>query len=302
MVPSDRNGTRGTSALNGVNLHGSPLFVLEFHAIPGQTGTVLHTVPQTPIAQFLLALLGSLGLVLVLFGCFAVVYRRHIRKLRLSDPSFGLHRPPSRRGEPMVLSQPARWIAIRSSNTNHLRNLFGLNSLPPIPWSEALNRSHERTLFVSPPVQGWTLVIGGSLPDPADDVDSCFRLLVSLSQEIGEVQFFAADRVLNHHSWARLREGRVLRAYAWSGVTEWNQGSPTADERLLGMQFRGYGEESLPTDYGEVSPEQINTERILLLARRWSLDPMIASEMILQQEHWASSDDDDRDATQPGKA
>lgn len=259
-------------------------------------------MPQSPIAQFLLALLGSLGLVLLLFGCFAVVYRRHVRKLRLADPSLSLRRLPTLRGDPVVIPQPVRWIAIRSSNTTHLRTLFGLNSEPATPWSEALNRSSEPSLFISPPVQGWTLVIGGSLPDPSDDVDSCFRVLVSLSREIGEVQYFAADRVLNHHSWAKLRDGRVLRAYAWSGVTEWNQGKPTADERLLGMQFREYGEDTFPTDYGEVSPEQINTERILLLARRWSVDPMVASEMILQQEHWASSDDDDRDTTQPGKA
>jgi hypothetical protein len=259
-------------------------------------------VPQSPIAQFLLALLGSLGLVLTLFGCFATVYRRHIRNLRLADPSLGILPPATHHRETVSLPQPARWIAVRSSNTTHLRTLLGLDSESFTPWSEALNRSNERRLFLSPPVQGWTLIIGGSLPDPSEDVDRCFRLLVSLSREIGEVQFFAADRVFNHHSWAKLKEGRVLRAYAWSGVTEWTQGNPTADERLLGMQFREYGEESKPTDYGEVSPEQINTERILLLARRWSLDPIMASEMILQQEHWASSDDDDRDSTHPGRS
>src|SRR6185503_12168685 len=113
---------------------------------------------------------------------------------------------------------------------------------------------------------------------PASDVDAAFHFLTRLSREVGEVQFFSADRVLNFHSWIRVREGRVIRAYAWADGTIWNEGRVSLDERLLGLRSRAYAEEVEPLAYGETSPDQINCERVVLLARRWSLDPIAASE------------------------
>ena len=80
----------------------------------------------------------------------------------------------------------------------------------------------------------------------------------------------------------------VVRAYAWAGTTEWNEGRATLDELLLGMRVRQYGEDPRVHELGDVPPEQVNCERVPLLARRWSIDPVAASEMILQQEHLAS--------------
>lgn len=249
-------------------------------------------MPQTPIAQFLLGLLGSLGLVLALFCCFAIAYRRHLKGLKPSERRL-LPRPFSKgHTHPVSFAQPPCWMAVRTTNSSHLRALFGLDLESSPSWSEALSRCHELMLFVSPPVEGWSLVIGGALPDPVEDVDRCYRLLVSLSKEIGEVQFFAADRILNHHTWARIKDGRVQRAYSWVGTTEWNEGKLTADERLLGLRPRDYGEEPADVEYGVVTQEQIHTERVPLLARRWSVDLMAASEIIIHQETMASSDEE----------
>lgn len=221
--------------------------------------------------------------------------------MRPSDRASSL---PERRAS-IPYPPPARWVAVRSSNTLLLKALLRVEADPPIAWSEALSRSRETKLFVSPSVENWTLVIGNALPDPVEDIDRCYHFLTSLSREIGEVQFFAMDRVLNFHTWARLRDGRVVRGYSWSADVRWNEGRITMDERLLGLRARPYAEPPEPVAYGEVSPEQTNTERILLLARRWSLDPVAASEIIIHQEQWASSDDDrnrdgdpDRDSLQ----
>ena len=158
----------------------------------------------------------------------------------------------------------------------------------PQPWSEALMRCRDKMLFVSPPVEGWTLIVGGAIPDPSDDVDACYHFLTRLSRDIGEVQFFAADRVLNHHAWVRVRDGHVVRGYAWSGETLWNEGRITLDERFLGLQVHDYAEDIQPVRYDEAPAEQTNAERVVLLARRWGIDPIEASEIILQVEHLAS--------------
>ena len=130
------------------------------------------------------------------------------------------------------------------------------------------------------------------LPDPAADVDVAYRFLTRLSRSIGEVHFYSADRVLNFHSWARLDSGRVTRAYAWAGETLWNEGRSTLEERLLGMRCRAYAEDPPATRFGEVPSELHNTERVVLLARRWSIDPMAAIEILLQQEAVGSEEDE----------
>ena len=61
-----------------------------------------------------------------------------------------------------------------------------------------------------------------------------------LSRKLGHVQFFSANRVLNHHSWALLDQGEVFRAYAWAGETLGNQGPLTAAEKDGFVSPRGY--------------------------------------------------------------
>jgi len=243
-------------------------------------------------------ILGSFGLVLAIGTCFAIAYRRHLRLLRNSIRSTDSSATAPDRRASIPYPPPTRWVAVRSSNTVLLKALLRIEADAPATWSEALSRCREFALFVSPPVENWSLIIGNAVPDPVEDIDRCYRFLTSLSREIGDVQFFALDRVLNFHTWARLQEGRVIRAYSWSADVRWNEGGITLDERLLGLRTRPYAEAPEPVAYGEVSPEQTNTERLLLLARRWSIDPMVASEMIVHQEQLAASEDDrnqDRD-------
>ena len=75
------------------------------------------------------------------------------------------------------------------------------------------------------------------MPDPAVDVDACFRFVVDLSRKLGQVQFFSASRILHHHAWVRVEGGRVVRAYAWAGETLWSQGLRTPAEKELGMSL-----------------------------------------------------------------
>jgi hypothetical protein len=244
--------------------------------------------------SLVVGLLVSLGCVLGLAFAFFVIYRHHLRRLRRAARALSVEEAGSskQRRRPFAFQMPARWMAIRSSNTHLVRELLGVSEEVAVPWSEALSRSREAFLFVSGPVDGWTLVVGGRLPDPVQDVDALFRLLNRLSRELGEVHFYSADRVLQFHTWARLDDGRVSRAYSWAGETLWNEGRLTLEERLLGFRCRAYCEQPESVRYGDTAPEVHNTERVVLLARRWSLDPVTASEHLLQQEAVQSPGDD----------
>jgi len=221
-----------------------------------------------------------LVLALVLFGSGIVLgamymVMRYNRQARLPARRLPRDREACReRRNPMLLfTAPSRWLAIRSTNPQAVQAALGLQKPKPCSWEEGLTAAHEQKLFISPPVAGWILVMGSTLPEPGDDVDRTYRFLLELSRKLGHVQFFSVSRAVNHHAWVQAEDGAVLRAYAWAGRTLWNQGRMTRAETDLSLKCHAYGDGEDRVDYGRVDPAALNTERLPLLAARWSLDP-----------------------------
>lgn len=191
-------------------------------------------------------------------------------RFRASWTSERSRRPP-RRGQHFHARRPTVWLAIRSRDSDEVFRALALSDQTPCSWLEAIHG--WKGVVISPPIRGWVLVVGTAVPDPAADVDACFRFLLELSRKLGHVQFFQADRVLFHHAWARLEAGRVVRAYAWAGATLWHQGFKSVAETSLGVKCFAYGEESNSARFGVADLLAANVEKVPLLAARWSLDP-----------------------------
>jgi hypothetical protein len=170
-----------------------------------------------------------------------------------------------------LFEQPCRWLAIKGHNPADVQAALHLNAPMPCSWEEGLIEAREHKLFISPRISGWILVVGSSLPDPTEDVDACFHFLTNLSRKLGHIQFFSANRVLNHHAWALIDKGRVFRAYAWAGETIWNQGQMTAAEKDLKLTCFDYGIASV--GFEQKDSLMLNTDRVPVLASRWSVDP-----------------------------
>lgn len=234
-------------------------------------------------------LLASLGVVLGFVAVAVAVYRRNLALLR-RPRLLALDGSSGRRPSPWPA--PRRWLAARTTNTALVAETVGAKPGGPCVWSDALARAQQRFLFVSAPVDGWTLVIGGGLPDASADPDRLYHFLRRVSGALGEVCYFSTDRVLNYHSWARLERGWVRRAYAWGGEALWNEGPVTPDEHELGLRCRSYGEAAETPGFGETSAEQQNAERVSILARLWSVDLALATELLLQQEAVEQGGDD----------
>jgi hypothetical protein len=195
-----------------------------------------------------------------------------------------------RRYQPTVFDQPCRWLVIRSSNLGAVQAAFDLHNPTPCSWVEGISQLSQHNLFIAPPINGWILVIGQGLPDPAEDVDDCYRFIVRLSREFGHVQFYVANRAVNHHAWVRAEEGWVRRAYAWAGETVWNQGQRAQAEIDLGLKCFDYGES--PLELGLVSGDthHANAEKVLFLASRWSFDPTSIDETMQPAAQGISGD------------
>ncbi|MEW6158180.1 MAG: hypothetical protein AB1813_12150 [Verrucomicrobiota bacterium] len=194
------------------------------------------------------------------------------------------------RYQPTIFDFPCRWLAIKSTNLSAVQSALGLHNPKPCSWCDGLSSLEDHKLFLSPPVQGWILAIGNGLPDPGEDIDDCYRLIVKLSRELGQVQFFSTNRIVNYHGWVRAERGRIVRAYAWAGETLWNQGTPTAAETDLGMRCFDYGERAEILSINQVDSNLSNSEKVSALAARWSIDPTTLDETVFSSGQGIAGD------------
>ncbi len=182
--------------------------------------------------------------------------------------------------ETIFAQRPLTWVAVRTHSMEEVQTALRLNNPTPCNCYQGL--TGDLGLFIAPPIHGWILITGSGLPDPADDVDACFRFLIELSRKLGQVQYFNANPALNHHAWVRTDNGRVIRAYAWAGRTLWNQGVKTQAESELGMRCYHYCETPHASFLDPVESPIANTEKVPLLAAAWSIDPATIDEQTLE--------------------
>ena len=241
--------------------HGSS--ILEVPAAPA--GGVSASRPDDLVAALLIAMVTA---IIVCIGMLRWIARRELLRRADRQNTFGEPRLSA-----SVFETPSRWLAVRSQNPQAVQAALGVQHPRACVWSDALATPFEPRLFISPPVNGWIVVMGCDLPDPSDDIDECFKFLTGLSHKLGEVQFFSRNRAVSHHGWARLSGGKVLRAYAWAGETLWNQGLVTRAEYDLKLRSLDYAQTAEAFGLAERELLALNTERVVRLAATWSIDP-----------------------------
>ena len=231
-------------------------------------------IPVLLLALFLVSVLAGTSMMLL-------VLRWRRKQHEAAEPVSASFKESLLLGTAM-LTRPTTWLAVRSRNVHAVQIALNLHNVQPCTWLEGL--TGDEKLFVAPPVKGWVLIIGSGLPDPADDVDACFRFLTGLSRKLGQVQFFKANRVLGHHAWVQAEYGRVVRGYAWAGKTLWNQGKPTRAETDFGLKCFEYFE-TPEQAFDQFDAVAANVEKVAMLAGRWSLDPGAVDEHLFEHAY-----------------
>lgn len=172
-------------------------------------------------------------------------------------PALETDRPAAARG----FGPKSAWLAVRSVEPREVAAALGLRELRPETWEPALD-AVPPLLFLTLPVDGWTLVVHGS--DVGERID-----LAALSRRFGEAQSFATHRVVDLQEWQRWVDGSPVRRYRWigeSGEIELDEGTPAAAE--AGIARRA----DLDRDWDElVFPDE---DVVLNVAAEWSVDPM----------------------------
>ncbi|MFN3867772.1 MAG: hypothetical protein ACK4MF_01755 [Hyphomicrobiaceae bacterium] len=183
---------------------------------------------------------------------------------------------------PRAFGYDMTWLALRTADTDAVADMLGLVDATPANWNSGLGTVYDRQLgathvFVTPPVDGWTFVVGLPLPHPAGHAfaDKCTPLLVRLAGRFSEVQYFSACPIVDLFAWVRLTDRRLVRAFATLDCeVVWNQGRRTREEQALGLKFFELrGVDGRTGDAGGGIMLAPTEEHVLQIAGSWSKDP-----------------------------
>jgi hypothetical protein len=198
---------------------------------------------------------------------------------------------PAEPDRPLSFGSRTRWFAIRTEEGRAVADSLALKSVRQANWETGLAWAADSRwagaappVFVTPPIDGWTLVVGAALPCPDEGrLGAAFRrTLQALTARFDDVQFFANHPVADHAAWARARDGAVVRVFAWAGDEGRvlaNEGRQTFEERLLGLldlgertpeAAAGYINERIHDDDEKPAPDP---QDVMSLAGHWSVDP-----------------------------
>ncbi len=174
------------------------------------------------------------------------------------------------------------WLAIRNAEPQDVIETLGLLEATCCNWNSGIGAVYDDRLsathvFVSPPVGGWTFVVGLPLPHPVGRgfVDKCTPLLVDLGGRFTQVQYFFSYPPIDFYAWARVRDRRLVRAFAVTdeGIV-WNKGRTSKEERGLGLKlFELRGVQGRKGDAGGELILHPTEDHVMRLAHLWSVDP-----------------------------
>ncbi|GAA2716239.1 hypothetical protein [Actinoplanes palleronii] len=110
--------------------------------------------------------------------------------------------------------------------------------------------------------------------------------LGALSHELGEVQFFGTQRVVEYHAWARAVNGEVTRAYCYLGESDEVMlaiGSPTPAEKAAHVGVVPPDDTEEWDTWSENAPTE---ETVLRIAGAWSVDRAALDDDAIQEAGW----------------
>lgn len=181
--------------------------------------------------------------------------------------------------QPEPFGYKISWFALKASDPASVIGALELGETTPANWASGLaavygtSGSDDHWVFISPPVNGWTLAVSRGWPHPTAEthreIGAKFDVLFNrLIKRFDDVQFFGSYRVSDFASWARALNGKPSRVFAYAdGEVLMNFGGQTPEEAALGLvNLTGLS----PAEAGEkifgVAEEQNEEEERLVAA------------------------------------
>ena len=217
-----------------------------------------------------------LGIGLILFILLTSLGKKSINKVNTINQPI----PDSAVG----FGYKCEWIAVKTTEQEKVANVLGLKNLSKCNWKTGIDSAYEKGIFITPAIDGWTLVCGWGLENTGlakitlkkESFDTLKVVLKTLSNAFGEVQFFLTHRVVDTHCWIKSIKGEILRAYCISGeigeviICE---GKPTDFEKNYHIDSSFDGQEAYYSKVGYKNATYLDEEFVMKVAGNWSIDP-----------------------------
>ena len=174
--------------------------------------------------------------------------------------------------QPISFGFKNQWLAIKSKYNEKIIEALRLQKVRACNWKEGVHFGYTKGVFVTPEINGWTLVLGVDILDLESNGTQAF--LKRISREFEECQLFLTHRNVEYHFWGLARQGNIIRLYSYFGE-ERNliiRGNPTAIEQSLNLV------KTISNSNNEKNSENItccipNEETVMLIAENWSVNP-----------------------------
>lgn len=167
---------------------------------------------------------------------------------------------------PLAFGYKMAWLAVRTDDPEAVIDELGIEDARQSSWAEGIGSAYGSEAmgappaFVTPALDGWTLVASPGFFDELSDAEPerLAAFVSTAAHALGtEVQLFGTHRVVEGHGWAKADSGGLSRAYFYLGeIGEClvDEGRPTAVEASVALDSPG-------------------EETVMAVAGAWSLDP-----------------------------
>lgn len=167
------------------------------------------------------------------------------------------------------------WFAVKSNDKKRIAELLKLKGIQETNWKTGIKNAYNYSVFVSPTIEKWTLVVGLDLPkgDSLESVEEIKMILIELSKELGEAQFFGTHRVVGFNCWMKAINGEIKRIYSFLGESGENIvvfGEPTDIEKKYDLINTISNDDPNFEEEGIDYPDEGLTMEI---AENWSVNP-----------------------------
>lgn len=181
---------------------------------------------------------------------------------------------------PKAFGYKCSWIAVRSEQPAVVAEAMQLSELCSCNWETGIAAAYAyrrpKYAFVSPPIDGWTLVVCFGLPwfDNPERTAQLRALLDRLASRFPEVQYFSTHRVVEANSWVRIVNQEWVRAFAFLGEADALKSDigaiDPAEDQLRKKARIAWTKYALPDAPFAYSADE---DDVMAMAAAWSIDP-----------------------------
>lgn len=194
----------------------------------------------------------------------------------MKRPHFFLKKRMPKADEPIPFGYKTSWLCVEARDPEEVAKALGLRNPRPANWKGSLKALDQGKVFITPEMRGYVLV---REYDRDDGIEVLLEKLKELTKPGGsfrQVQCYASHRVVDYAFWAKVEDGKVVRAYGWCGEEGRvliNEGAVTPQEEQIGM--------GNPLIEGEEDWSAFDTpdeKSVIELAALWGIDPRFPGE------------------------